>query len=316
MADTTPTTEPVVTPLPADPAALPPPPELSPTLKALAELGFENVKDESEGLQRLLASHKQLKTEFSAQLQGALAEFKQSQPTNEFAAPVHEAPKPSGSEFAFQVPKIDKSEVARWRTADGWKEGTPEAIKQQYAGYTQARDRFAENLLDDFEATVNPLIDQRVEQRVEQRLNHVAQLQQQQTYQQKLFADNAWLFENDPVSGKPSRALSAEGKLIDQYMQEAQARGADYELSWEFALSKHSASKAAQTAKQTATAQTAAEINEQKKRESLLRGGGTPSRTGSMPTPAEPRVSQNNKAMTPGRRFAQIASREGLPLNN
>jgi hypothetical protein len=287
------------------------PPEPSPRAQKLAELGFENVKDDDEAFDRLISYTKNLKNEFGTQLQQAIAEVKQSssQPT----APVQDA---KTGKWTWAPPAIDSTLIAQYRAADGnWKDGTPESVKQSVAARQAYQDSFVTKFIADPGVTLKPLLEDTFEEFFERKYGQLTQAQQQQTFQQKLYTENQWLFEADPVSGKPLTSnLSAEGKLIDQYMQEAQQRGADYELAWEFAVNRHRANKAEFAAKQTTTNQTAEQINAQKKAEMLRAGNAAPSRGGSLPLPAAP-VQTQNRHLSFGERFRQNAERNGVPLN-
>ncbi len=281
-------------------------PVISPRLAKLAELGFENVTDENEAFDRLVSAY-QTKHQVAEQVQAALAELK-AQPTEFAPAPVQDAQQPS-----WKPPKIDKQLVASYRTEDGngWKDGTPDAVKQQFSAYQRARDTFANSFLDDPEAALAPLFEKRVAELLEQRLNAVSAQQQEQTAVEKSFADNPWLFEKDPVSGQIRRdKLSAEGQLFDQHYREME--GAGFERAFKYAMAMHTLAKSQTQTKTDTAAQTAAEINAQKKAEQIARAGGTPNRTGSLPLPSEGKRSQTNPKLRAGERFAQIARRDGL----
>jgi hypothetical protein len=284
--------------------AAPETPVVHPYVAKLAELGFENVADEKEAFDRLVSAY-QTKHQVAEQVQAALAELK-AQPTEFAPAPVQDAQQPS-----WKPPKIDKQLVAQYRTADGWKEGTPEAVKAQYDAYTRARDSFANSFLDDPEAALAPLFEKRVAELLEQRLNAVTAQQQEQTAIEKALTENAWLFEKDPVSGSVRRdKLSAEGQLFDQHYREME--GAGFDKAFKYAMAMHNLAKSQTQAKTETAAQTAAEINAQKKAEQIARAGGTPNRTGSLPLPSEGRRSQTNQQLRAGERFAQVARRDGL----
>lgn len=279
-----------------------------PYVAKLAELGFENVSDEKEAFDRLVSAY-QTKHQIAEQVQAALAELK-AQPTEFAPAPVQDAQQPS-----WKPPKIDKQLVAQYRTADGWKEGTPESVKVQYDAYVRARDSFANSFLDDPEQALGPLIEQAANKLIEQRLNAVTAAQQEQNAVEKALTDNPWLFEKDPVSGQVLRSkLSAEGQLFDQHFKEME--GAGFDKAFRYAMAMHNLAKSQAQNKTETAAQTAQEINAQKKQELITRAGGTPNRTGSLPTPNENRTTQRNRALTPGQRFKQNAERQGLALNN
>jgi hypothetical protein len=279
-------------------------PTVHPHVAKLAELGFENVADEKEAFDRLVSAY-QTKHQVAEQVQAALAELK-AQPTEFAPAPVQDAQQPS-----WKPPKIDKQLVAQYRTSDGWKEGTPDAIKHQYDAWVASRDKIATSFIDDPEEFLGPILEKRVTQLLEQRLNAVTAQQQEQTAIEKALTENAWLFEKDPVSGSVRRdKLSAEGQLFDQHYREME--GAGFDKAFKYAMAMHNLAKSQTQAKTETAAQTAAEINAQKKAEQIARAGGTPNRTGSLPLPSEGRRSQTNQQLRAGERFAQVARRDGL----
>jgi hypothetical protein len=285
-------------------------PTLSPILQELAELGFEGLTDEKEALARVVAAHKNLKNEFGTTLSQTLAELRQTQPT----APTQPAQEAQPGSW-WNPPAVDEQLVAKYRTADGWKPETPAEIRQQGEAHQAYLDRWANDLVRNAPKALGPAIRAEAQKIVQEMLAGQTQQQQLTQFQQRVFTENAWLFEPDPVTGKPSQSLSAEGQMIDRYVREAQERGADYEFAVDYALTKHQAAKAAAQAKTTSQAQTAEEINAQKKSELLRRSAPGLNRGGSLPTPTENRTSQRNKHIRPGERFVQIAKRDGIAIN-
>jgi hypothetical protein len=300
-------------------AAVEAPPVVSPRIEKLKALGFENVASEDEAFERLVTAYQNTKNEFGSQLQAALAELKQTaaQPPEAPVAPVAPvAPDARAGKWQWAPPAVDPQLLAFYRTADGWKPETPAEIKHAAEARQRYFDSFATKFVSDPAAALEPLLEDKFNAYFDQRFERISAQQQAQTFQQKLFTDNPWLFESNPVSAKPNfQALSSDGKLIDQYMKEAQSRGADYELAWEFAVGKHAAAKAALTNKQTTTAQAAVEVNGQKKQEMLNRAGGTPNRTGSLPLASDSRTTQWNRNLTPGQRAIQLATKNGVAIN-
>ncbi len=295
------------------PPAQPQQPTLSPRAQKLAELGFENVTNDDEAFDRLVAAYSQTKNEFGAQIQAALAELKQTPAQPTVTPPTQDA---KTGKWTWAPPAVDPTLLSLYRTADGWKPETPAEIRQAADARQRYLDSFAQKFVSDPAATLDPLLEDKFSEFFERKYGELSKQQQFQTTQQKLFADNPWLFEADPVSGKPNtNALSAEGKLIDQYMADALGRGADYEFAWDYAVNKHRASKAEFAGKQTTQAQTVQQINDQKKAEMLSRASNaTPNRGGSLPAPAAPNQTQN-RHLSFGERFKLNAERNGVPLN-
>jgi hypothetical protein len=308
----TPTVDPALAANPVTTPETPAVPALSPKAQKLVDAGFANVKDDDEAFERVLSAYHNIKNDVSAQIQAALAEARQPQPTTPQVQEAQTGP-------AWKPPKIDKQEVARFRTADGWKPETPESIKQQYAAYQAHRDRFADSFLDDPEEALKEIVRKHAAEVVRQQQEQYIAQQTQQTFQQKVVAENPWLFENDPVTGKAKvgdfSALSAEGKLIDGYMAEELASGSTYERAWKNALNAHRLSKLEFQLNQATQAQTAQQTNNQQRQALLNRAAGAVNRSGSLPAPADPQRSQSNRRLTPGQRALQIAQRDGVGAN-
>jgi hypothetical protein len=312
MADTNPTE---TTPAPDAPVvesqAAPETPTLSPRVQKLVEeFGFENIKDEGEALERLTAYTQNLKNEFGSQLQSAIEQVKQTTPQ-----PTTQAQEAQGDSW-WNPPQYDQSLVAKYRQADGsWKPETPADVRQQADAAQAYYDRWASDLVHRPHEVLPKLIRQEAEKIVRELHGQTQQQQQLTQFQQRVFTENKWLFEPDPVTGQPSQKLSVEGELIDRYMREAQQRGADYEFAWDYAFTKHQAAKAAAQAKQTAQTKTAEEINAEKKAELLRRSAPGLNRGASLPTPSETRTSQRNPNLTPGQRAMQIRNRNGQAVH-
>lgn len=297
-----PATEPI-TPVAAAPAD---PPKAEPTLKdRIAELGFENVADDKEATERLIAAYKQQKDQFATQIQEAIEQVKSLKPEPS-------TPAPTEGEPWWKVPKIDKAAVAQFRNGEGWKDGTPDSVKQQYEAWQSRRNALAERLLDDFDGTLAEASSHLIERKVQELLGQTTQQQREQQVQQKIFSDHPWLWEKDPVNGQPKIGqLSAEGQALNQFFVEAQQRGADFGLAWDFALTKFNAAKAGAAQKKPP-----AEAHKAEQDKLLARGAGgrIPDRGGSVPVPSRTGQPSQNQNLTAGQKFAQKLRAEGVLL--
>lgn len=286
-----------------------PAPEATPQepswLGKVKELGFENVSNPEEAIERLASAYRQTKDEFGAQLQQLLEQHK-SQPTPQ--------PQVQDAQDGWKPPQIDRRLIAQFKTADGWKEGTPDSVKQQYAAWENYRAQFAESFLDDPSQALDPILQKKFDQYFESKYGQLTQQQQQQQAEQRIYSENPWLFEKDPVTQQPRLdRLSAEGQLIQPHFAELYEKTGDFTLAWKYAKATYDAQKSSSQLKATTQAQTASEINAQRKAEAVNRASGaTVNRTGSLPTPADNRASQRNPQLRPGQRALQIAQRNGL----
>ncbi|HZN34473.1 MAG TPA: hypothetical protein VFB80_11665, partial [Pirellulaceae bacterium] len=208
-AETTPATPPAAPPNAGAPPAAPATPP-NPRLAKLAALGFENVKDEGEALDRLYDAHVQMKDQFGQQLQQTLEQVRaQVQPPA--------APEAGQRPKFFDPPKVDLAVVAQYREADGnWKENTPAEVKNAalaYQGYVEA---FGRKLLTDPEATLAPLIERIAARVAEERYGQATAQQQEAQFFERAYAENEWLFEKSPHTGRVDRQrLSAEGQRFN-----------------------------------------------------------------------------------------------------
>jgi hypothetical protein len=283
------------------------PPEPSALVKQLAELGFEGVKDEQEGMARLLAAHKQLKGEFSNQLRSAIEELKQErpEPTGQFTPAVPQTRKP------WEAPPVDIETVRAYRTPEGgWKDGTPHEVKAQFAEYEQHGTRFGQALVYRPKEALGDLIRELAREEFEARYGKLTAEQQQQQTVEKLTTENDWLWQPDPLTGKPSHQLSPEGQLVDAEMKRWTAKNIDPATALELALEKHKAHKALAASRQL-TPEQAAAINGDKKQELVTRAAPGISRAGSLP----PATKVPNKHLSAGQRFVQNAQAAGLSLS-
>lgn len=287
---------------------------LSPRLTRLKEeFGFEDVRDEGEAFDRLLSYTQNLKNDFSSQLQSALAELKQSaQPTTAPPATTQDAK----AGWTWAPPAVDLQLVSQYRTADGWKEGTPVEIRQGFEARQRYFDNFAQKLVSDPAGALDPLLEEKFNAFFEQRFGQVAAQQQEVAFQQQVYSENSWLWEPDPVTKQPVVGrLSAEGQALNQHFIEAQQDGHSFAQAWKYALACHRAAKAEQAARTTTQAKTAEEINAQKKADLLRRAAPGLNRSGSLPTPAEPRSTQQNRRLSAGERLLQNAQRNGVAVH-
>lgn len=309
MADelpiTPPAPDPAVQPAPTQPIA-DAAPEPSPLVKQLAELGFEGVKDEQEGVSRLIAAHKQLKDEFGTQIRTALDELRQqTPPTGQFdhkpAAPTARKP--------WEPPQVDLDTIRLYRNGDQWKDGTPNEIKSQFAEYEQHATRFGQALLYRPKEAIGDLIREIAREEFQNTYGKATAEQQQQQAFEKLTTENTWLWQPDPITNKPSGHLSAEGQLVDAEMRRLTARGIDPVTALEFAVDKHQTQKLLAAAKQGTPADAAA-INAAKKLELVQRAAPGINRDGSLPPASKVR----NTNLSPGQKYVQNVRQAGLQV--
>lgn len=286
------------------PPAAPETPPVNPKLQALAELGFADVKDESEGFERLVAAHRQMKDQFSAQLTAAIEQVRaQVRPSD---LQTSQPATPSAKKF-FDPPSVDVSLVQQYRQPDGtWKEGTPADIRTQ----AEARERyiqgFAQKLVTDPEGALAPLLEQKFSEFFDRRYGQLSQEQQEQQFFGKALSDNGdWLFVKDAVSGRPTQKLSPEGERFNELMVEAHDQyGIGSRIKqFEYAMKVRGFEKANRAVPADANA---ARAEQQQK----LLGRATPTTNRDGTLPAAPSV--RNKNLSPGQKLWQQLQRDGV----
>lgn len=287
-----------------------PPVEADPLMEALREAGFSDIKDKDEALTRVLAAYKQ-QAEFQSQLQAqverALEEARQAaQP----AARPDASPHDIGG-WAWDMPQVDMALVAQYKTADGWKPETPHDVRQRYEAREAKRTQFANSLLDNPEAALTPLLEKKFREFFNKEYGQVASQQKEAQTRQEVFQANPWLFEQDPLSGRPNfKKLSSEGQLINDLVVKAQEMGVGtFEGQWEYAKAIHDARKAASGGLLNNDAAKAADAASKAALLQRANGGTTP-RSGSLP-PA-PQKPTPNRNLRFGQRFQQNLQTAGI----
>ncbi len=291
----------------AKPAATPPEaaPQLSPRVAKLAEMGFENVQSDDEAFDRLASAYKQQRDEFGSQLKAALDEVRQTvhapAPT---AAPTAQ---PAGDKWVWEPPQVDLQLASRYRTPDGkWTEDAPADVRSQVAALERYRAKFVENLLADPKVTLKPLLKETFAEFFDEQYGKLTAQQAEQQFFDKAYAENDWLFEKDPHSGKPrTDRLSAEGQRVNDLMiQAAREYGiADPIKQFQFVMKQRDLEQAAAAAKPTAEA-----ARTEKQQQLLGRAAPGANRDASLkPSPAPA-----NKNLSPGQRLWQLMQREGV----
>ncbi len=323
----TPATEPPVSsappPYPSEthqpPAAAPPEPAAAPTLaeRLSTEFGFQNVKDDNDAIERLVAAFKQ-KNDVSAQVEAALQELR-SQSGAQPPAPVSSGQQ---DDRWWKPPAVDYSRAAQYRTvsADGtpaWKPETPADLKQAYDAAQAYHDQWANDLVRRPNEVLPKIIRQEAEKIVQEMLGQTTSQAQEQQLKQQVFKDNDWLFEKDPVSGAPRYGqLTAEGQVLNQFYIEAEQRGADFAFAWDYAYAKYQALKAKSVASRETQAATAAEADAALKEKFLNRGNGPlPARGASLAKPGDGRNGSQNPRLKPGQKLLAQMRADGTAVH-
>jgi hypothetical protein len=285
-----------------------------------SEFGFEGVEDDAQATERLVAAYKQqqeelakTKNEFGAQIESLINEVRASK-TPEVTV---ESKGQQAGEWNWNPPQVDLQLAAKYKTADGWKPETPADLRQAFEARENFRATFADRFMNDPEAALGALIDKRAKEIVQQTFGQVQTEQQQQSAYSQLLQENAWVFENDPISGKPSNKLSVQGQRVNDLTAEilAQPYGAHMSQAdvLRMAIERFELEKFRSSTTRQTQSQTAQELAAQKKQELVNRAApGLATRNGSIPTATETR--SQNRNLTPGQKVVQRMQRNGVAL--
>lgn len=295
------------------------PEQLSFAQRLVKELGFEGVEDDAQAQERIIAAYrqredelKQTKNEFGAQIESLINEVRASK-TPEV---VESKGQPTG-EWNWNPPQVDLQLAAKYRTADGWKPETPADLRQAFEARENFRATFADRFMSDPEAALGPLIKKLSEQVVQQTFGQVQTEQQQQTAYASLIQENKWIYEPDPISGKPSGKLSVQGQRVNDLTAEILAQPYGQHMSQadvlKLAIDRFELEKLRSGQTRQAQTQTAQELAAQQKQNLVNRAApGLATRNGSLPTNGN---RTQNRNLSPGERFVQSARANGVPIS-
>jgi hypothetical protein len=302
---TNPTPDTPVTPPAAQESTQPAAENTSPVLQKLAELGFENVGSEQDGIERLITAYKQQREQFGSQIKEALSELRST------VAPPPQPVEQPGQTW-WNPPAVDLNLANRFRTPDGqWKDGTPAEIRQQVEAYEAYRTNFANKFLENPKDALRPAVQEMFEEFFDQKYGQLNAQQREQQFFDKAFAENQWLFEKDPTTGRVNQQkLTPEGQRFNELMVHAYEEFGvrDRTKQFEFAMRMRAAEKAASAAK-APTPEQAAATNDQRKQDFLNRAAPALNRNGSLPQPGA--TPPRNRNLTPGQKLKQQMQLDG-----
>lgn len=278
-------------------------------------LGFENLTEE-DAEERVLAYAVQMREraeQIEAERQQLLAYRQPPAPVT--ATQTQEAPKP------WVPPSIDRNLIAEYREAKvdptsgkqiaAWKEGTPLEVRQSVERFEQWQKQWAEALTTRPHEVLTDMVRQIAADVANQQYTQQAQTREVESFKQKVLTENPWLYQPDPLTGKPSGNLSAEGQRMYDYCEEAVSLGIHQpQAQWRYAEQQRELATLRAKATAVTTAQTAAQINEQKKQ--AVTNGHLPSRAGSLPLKTDPSPRSQNRTLSARDRLAQALEREGV----
>lgn len=279
---------------PADPtppvttATTPPPEQTTPPSKfveRLTKLGFESVASDEDAFDRLASAFEQERQQHADQIKQIVEEVRGQ-------VPPQTPPQPGEKPRWWNPPQADLNVAARYRTPDGnWKPETPHDVRQSVEALEAYRNQFASKLVADPEAALAPLLEQKFEEYFERKYGQVTAEQQEKQFFERLTTEHDWLWDKDPISKRPTRNLSAEGKRFNELMIEGAERFgiSSRTKQFEYAMERRAAEQAAS---RQITPEQAREANDKHKADLLGRFAPPANRGGSLP-PGKPATNKN-----------------------
>lgn len=312
----------------AQPAATPETPAQPAVSPGLADrvkaLGFADVKDDAEAMDRLLQAYEQerlAKAQYEEQLRlAAELERQKTAPATQPAADPGAAAKPTDW---WSPPQVDMDLIESFKTDTGWKPETPPQVRvqaEQYEKYIRGwTDKLVRNPIEAlkpmFEAAKKEWMAE-VVQSLQTEQQTQQQLHEQQAFVQGAIAENAaWLFEKDPLTNKPKEGTpSIEGRQFMEFLAQAEQFGiADPKAQWKYAMDQRELARLKAGLTQQQQSEQAAQVAQQKKNELLQRAIPNAPRNGATPPVGEPGHGQPQaRQESPGRQFLAEARAAGL----
>lgn len=192
------------------------------------------------------------------------SKFYQQPVRQQAAAPVQPAPQTSSLDIRlddlFQTPAIDTALVSRYRVqavdpttgqvAEKWRDDTPIAIRQQYDDVESKRQAWAQQLVNNPAAALQPVIaraveiaEQRAMQKFEQQQVQRQVQEKRQRVQERIRTEDNWVYETDPATGQArvnpftgEAVFSEAGIQASKIVTELEQRGiTDPEQLWTYA---------------------------------------------------------------------------------
>lgn len=305
-------------------------PAISPYLQKLTESGFQGVKDEAEGFDRLFDAYQQTNQKFEStqkqlaelQAKAVLAEQLQQQ----LADPAYvqwkqqQAAPPAAPSNWWDRPAVDQTLLSHFQSVDAegnstLKPETPLELRAQIERQRAWDQKWAQDLVHNGDQAFHKGVLGTLKAHPEILKELLApylqeQLQQRETqsaadaYLSDMERQNAaWLYAKNPLSGEPQiGAFTEAGTKFSTYFNDALERTNDVQFAWKTAMAYLTAEQGDPRAKQTK------ETIQNGRDNFLKRNNGIPQLNGSQ-LPDEHNLPQN-KHLSPGRDFL-AAYRDG-----
>lgn len=203
----------------------------------MQELGFADLDPNNVELAQARAlqayrREQQQRQQYEAMVRQLQSQLQSQQPvvapapTSATGPAVHDAAA-QAQRWAWNPPEINQTEINKWRIRDaetgetGWKQNTPQQVIDQATSYEQHFENWQQTLL------LNPdkvfgkggIVDQAVDDRARELITAEFDRRERERvaaeFSHRVESDYGFLFEQDPVTGKPARGIDG-GYLLTQ----------------------------------------------------------------------------------------------------
>jgi hypothetical protein len=304
----------------------PEPPTQPSLLDRVRELGYTG-EDETEAVDKLLASYRNLSTErdqWERRIQETeeLARYgteylqKQREQTAQQAAPVGEA---TGKEPWWNPPKFESKWIDQYRDVSlgedgqpviGWKKNTPRDVQEAAEKHQQYLEQWATDLVQRPHEVLPKIIEQEFDTLFERRIQERDAAAEMATFATRVRETNEdWMYTKD---SQGREVLTAEGQRMTNILgQVAQSGVTNPQMQWQYAVAMYDYQNRAKEATVASTSQQAQQTAEQKRRQQAALGAGQANRTGTVPRPEEEPVRAQNKHLSAGEQLLQQLRSDG-----
>lgn len=303
-------------------AAEPEEPRVPGIVDQLRELGFDNVTEE-DAQQRLLQSYQQTQQQIAAMQQRQqeleqLAYYGQEYLQSQYQQPQYEQPQ---EDSWWNPPSVDTDLINKYRSGDGWKEGTPPDIRQAGDAYDAYVDKWIKDLAQRPNEVLPKIIQAELDRHLGSRLSEYEQERRNEAALRNIVETNSsWLYEKDARTGYPARnpdgsyVVTPAGAMALQHVQAASQMGiVDPQHQWNYALTALAAQRSAASRQPSPPA---IEAPPRDPRVEYLHKAAqnAPKRSGSMETPEQPLNHSQNQNLSAGAKLLDQLRADGAPV--
>ena len=230
----------------------------------LKELGFQDLADDQQARDRVVAAYRQQQEE-AASLRQEMDALRQmaalgQQYVHHLEDPAYQnfvsqrqtpkaEPEPTSEHPWWNPPQFNVEVAQRYRIQKldannqpfvDWRDNTPQEIKDQYVKHQNYVEDFADSLVRRPHEVLPQIIQHEAERIVARMIDERFGEQQHQTELERLTSEikqqNSWMYQVDPRTNQPTEQYSPWGEFALSKIKEAQDGGLnDPRMQWEYA---------------------------------------------------------------------------------